>query len=137
LYASRGFVTVASILSYVGALSSMSVLIRNVYVGQNFKYPQFLTATHFVATAMVGASILLYRNLIQGQKATMKILGICFDRCIQEPGDSLAFKDQECIWQCTQRLFEYATSAKPWCKDGRRSLIMSVRRDRHVQYSIY
>jgi len=68
LYWSRGVVTVASILAYVGALSSMSVLIRNVYVGADFKYPQFLTATHFIATAAVGSSVLLYRNLTQGQK---------------------------------------------------------------------
>merc|ERR550537_249515 len=68
IYSGRGFVTVASILGYVGALSSMSMLIRNCYVNNNFKYPQFLTATHFVATALVGTSILSYRCLTKGEK---------------------------------------------------------------------
>lgn len=71
LYASRGMITVASILAYVGALSSMSVLIRNVYVNNDFKYPQFLTATHFVATAAVGGSVLLYRKVTQGKEVAV------------------------------------------------------------------
>jgi len=78
LYWSRGPVTICSILSYVGALSSMSVLIRNVYVNNNFKYPQFLTATHFIATAMVGASVLLYRNLTEGRKINVPDLDCWF-----------------------------------------------------------
>merc|ERR1719235_1607011 len=61
-------VTVASIISYVGALSSMSMLIRNCYVHNNFKYPQFLTSTHFASTFLVGVSILLYRRMTQGHQ---------------------------------------------------------------------
>jgi drug/metabolite transporter (DMT)-like permease len=71
IYHSRGFVTVASIIAYVGALSSMSMLIRNCFVNHNFKYPQFLTATHFVATALVGSSILLYRRFTEGRKISV------------------------------------------------------------------
>jgi drug/metabolite transporter (DMT)-like permease len=66
-YQSRGFVTVASILIYVAALSSMSLLIRNVYVNAQFEYPMFLTAMHFVATALVGTSILVYRCWQKGE----------------------------------------------------------------------
>merc|ERR1719235_3096041 len=61
-------VTVASIISYVGALSSMSMLIRNCYVHNNFKYPQFLTSTHFASTFLVGVSILLYRRITEGHE---------------------------------------------------------------------
>jgi drug/metabolite transporter (DMT)-like permease len=68
IYQSRGFVTCASILAYVGALSSMSMLIRNCYVNNGFKYPQFLTSTHFVATAAVGSSVLLYRRVTKGEQ---------------------------------------------------------------------
>jgi len=71
MYHSRGFISVVSILAYVGALSSMSMLIRNCYVNQQFKYPQFLTATHFVATAMVGSSVLAYRYMKDGKKVTV------------------------------------------------------------------
>jgi drug/metabolite transporter (DMT)-like permease len=68
IYHSRGVKTVASILAYVGALSSMSMLIRNCFINNNFKHPQFLTATHFVATAVVGSSILVYRKVTQGHQ---------------------------------------------------------------------
>merc|ERR1719375_2983626 len=68
IYQRRGFVTVVSILAYVGALSSMSMLIRNCYVNNGFKYPQFLTSTHFIATAAVGSSILLYRRITEGRQ---------------------------------------------------------------------
>mmetsp|Transcript_113369 Transcript_113369/g.225754 ORF Transcript_113369/g.225754 Transcript_113369/m.225754 type:complete len:83 (-) Transcript_113369:20-268(-) len=51
-------------------------------------------------------SLMHMQNIVQGQKVTMKILGTCFNRCIDTPGDSLALKDQQCIWNCTQRLFD-------------------------------
>mmetsp|Transcript_468 Transcript_468/g.354 ORF Transcript_468/g.354 Transcript_468/m.354 type:complete len:90 (+) Transcript_468:93-362(+) len=52
------------------------------------------------------SALLQMQTVLQGQKVTMKILGHCFDRCIDAPGDQLAAKDQQCIWNCTQRLFE-------------------------------
>mmetsp|Transcript_22461 Transcript_22461/g.49588 ORF Transcript_22461/g.49588 Transcript_22461/m.49588 type:complete len:81 (+) Transcript_22461:73-315(+) len=51
-------------------------------------------------------SLLQMQTVVQGQKITMKILGQCFDRCIDYPSDTLALKDQQCIWHCTQRLFD-------------------------------
>jgi len=71
IYHNRGVVPCVSILAYVGALSSMSMLIRYCYVNEKFKYPQFLTATHFIATATVGASVLGYRYLTQGKKVAV------------------------------------------------------------------
>nr|ADV91217.1 mitochondrial Tim10/DDP family zinc finger-like protein 2 [Karlodinium veneficum] len=50
--------------------------------------------------------LLQMQTLIQGQKVTMKILGLCFDRCVDVPDTQLQFKEQQCLWQCTQRLFE-------------------------------
>eukprot|EP00413_Alexandrium_margalefii_P008215 CAMPEP_0204528086 /NCGR_PEP_ID=MMETSP0661-20131031/9332_1 /ASSEMBLY_ACC=CAM_ASM_000606 /TAXON_ID=109239 /ORGANISM="Alexandrium margalefi, Strain AMGDE01CS-322" /LENGTH=83 /DNA_ID=CAMNT_0051534041 /DNA_START=51 /DNA_END=302 /DNA_ORIENTATION=+ len=52
------------------------------------------------------AALLQMQTAVQGQKVTMKILGQCFDKCIDVPGDSLAYKDQQCIWNCTQRMFD-------------------------------
>jgi len=52
-------------------------LIRNCYVNLGFKYPQFLTATHFVFTTMVGLTILFYQCVTQGSKITVPDLN-CF-----------------------------------------------------------
>mmetsp|Transcript_67019 Transcript_67019/g.143360 ORF Transcript_67019/g.143360 Transcript_67019/m.143360 type:complete len:83 (-) Transcript_67019:100-348(-) len=54
-------------------------------------------------------ALLAMQQMVQGQKVTMKILGHCFDRCIETPGEQLAGSDQKCIWNCTQRLFESET----------------------------
>mmetsp|Transcript_33020 Transcript_33020/g.77183 ORF Transcript_33020/g.77183 Transcript_33020/m.77183 type:complete len:80 (-) Transcript_33020:91-330(-) len=51
-------------------------------------------------------AMLQMQTLLSGQKATMKILGQCFEKCVDEPGNELAFKDQQCIWNCTQRLLD-------------------------------
>lgn len=78
IYKDRGFKSCASILIYVFTLSIMSVLIRNCYVVHNFKYPQFVTATHFVATALVGCSILTYRYFTTGQCITVPDVNCLF-----------------------------------------------------------
>jgi len=49
----------------------MSVLIRNCYVNENFKYPQFVTATHFAGTAVVGSFWLLCRYVREGRSVTL------------------------------------------------------------------
>mmetsp|Transcript_71288 Transcript_71288/g.133349 ORF Transcript_71288/g.133349 Transcript_71288/m.133349 type:complete len:81 (-) Transcript_71288:103-345(-) len=51
-------------------------------------------------------ALMQMQTLLTGQKATLKILGQCFDKCVDEPGNELAFKEQQCIWNCTQRLFD-------------------------------
>jgi len=68
IYHKRGVGTCAAIMLYLMALSTMSVLIRNCYVNHDFKFPEFLTATHFLATAMVGSTILLCRYAKTGQE---------------------------------------------------------------------
>mmetsp|Transcript_5306 Transcript_5306/g.12774 ORF Transcript_5306/g.12774 Transcript_5306/m.12774 type:complete len:86 (-) Transcript_5306:83-340(-) len=45
-----------------------------------------------------------FNALMNAQKATLKIVGQCFDKCVDEPGNELAFKEQQCIWNCAQRL---------------------------------
>mmetsp|Transcript_58351 Transcript_58351/g.155342 ORF Transcript_58351/g.155342 Transcript_58351/m.155342 type:complete len:81 (+) Transcript_58351:33-275(+) len=52
------------------------------------------------------AALLQLQTVIEGQKASMKILGQCFERCVDTPGNELSHNQQECIWNCTQRLFD-------------------------------
>lgn len=61
VYSDRGFSTCLSIVLYVLALSTMSILVKNVFA-HGFEFPQFTTACHFLTTATVGCLISLYRN---------------------------------------------------------------------------
>jgi len=46
------------------------------------------------------------QQIVQGQKVQMKILGQCFDKCVNTLGTELSDSDQRCIYQCTSRIFE-------------------------------
>merc|ERR1719379_165871 len=74
IYQDRGMGTVAKILTYIYALSSMSVLIRNVYVNHDFNFPQWVTASHFLATGMTGLVVLLFRRQTEGKEITVPTL---------------------------------------------------------------
>merc|ERR1712079_64022 len=52
------------------------------------------------------AGLLQLQTIMQGQKVTMKILGNCFEKCVAAPGDTLSYSEQQCLWNCTQRLFD-------------------------------
>mmetsp|Transcript_95799 Transcript_95799/g.254400 ORF Transcript_95799/g.254400 Transcript_95799/m.254400 type:complete len:84 (-) Transcript_95799:172-423(-) len=52
------------------------------------------------------AALLHMQQAVQGQKVTMKILGHCFTRCIDTPPEGLSAQDQQCLWNCTQRMFD-------------------------------
>merc|ERR1719443_521789 len=71
IYQDRGMGTVAKILTYIYALSSMSVLIRNVYVNHDFNFPQWVTASHFLATGLTGLVVLLHRRATEGKEITV------------------------------------------------------------------
>jgi len=68
IYHDRGILVCGAIISYNMALSTMSVLIRNLFVNHHFNYPTWITATHAVATFIVGMSVLLYRKKTYGTK---------------------------------------------------------------------
>lgn len=67
IYHRRGVMTCVAILSYVMSLSSMSMTIRNCYINHSFKFPEFLTAAHFLTTAIVAFCILLCKLFIKGK----------------------------------------------------------------------
>merc|ERR1719379_1412641 len=71
IYQDRGMGTVAKILTYIYALSSMSVLIRNVYVNHDFNFPQWVTASHFLSTGLTGLVVLLHRRATEGKEITI------------------------------------------------------------------
>merc|ERR1719440_2613742 len=71
IYYNRGMGVVVSILTYIYALSSMSVLIRNVYVNHDFNFPQWVTASHFLATGLTGLVVLMHRRMTEGKEITV------------------------------------------------------------------
>jgi len=71
LYLNRGVVTVISVIGYLFCLSSMSVLIRNIYVNHNFGYPQFVTSCHGLLTTIVAYALLAHKEATTGQKITV------------------------------------------------------------------
>lgn len=64
IYWRRGALVVVSVLCYFLALSTMTVAMRNIFVNQVFKYPKWVTASHFLGTGTVGSSIMLYRRMV-------------------------------------------------------------------------
>ncbi|BAM40871.1 hypothetical protein MACK_003740 [Theileria orientalis] len=46
------------------------------------------------------------QKAVQSQKMTLKMLGLCFNKCVQTPGESLSSSQQSCIWNCAQRNIE-------------------------------
>ncbi|CDR96338.1 Tim10/DDP family zinc finger containing protein, putative [Babesia bigemina] len=53
------------------------------------------------------AEILIsFQKAVQSQKLTLKLLGVCFDRCVPSPGEVLTTSQQTCLWRCGQRNVE-------------------------------
>jgi len=71
MYMNRGVGTVLSVIAYLFCLSSMSVLIRNIYVNFNFGYPQFVTSLHGLMTTIAALAILSHRKATTGQEITI------------------------------------------------------------------
>ncbi|EKX73201.1 translocase of inner mitochondrial membrane, putative [Theileria equi strain WA] len=51
-------------------------------------------------------AFLTLQKTIQSQKMTLKMLGVCFNKCVATPGESLTSAQQTCIWNCAQRNIE-------------------------------
>eukprot|EP00746_Dinoflagellata_sp_MGD_P007882 gnl/MRDRNA2_/MRDRNA2_115688_c0_seq1.p1 gnl/MRDRNA2_/MRDRNA2_115688_c0~~gnl/MRDRNA2_/MRDRNA2_115688_c0_seq1.p1 ORF type:complete len:481 (+),score=66.03 gnl/MRDRNA2_/MRDRNA2_115688_c0_seq1:96-1538(+) len=62
MYIERGTRVVSAVLCYMFSLSSMTLTIRNVYVNFNFHYPVWLTASHFLFTALIGLCFLFHQQ---------------------------------------------------------------------------
>lgn len=68
MYMERGTRIVIAVLLYMFSLSSMTLTIRNVYVNFDFHYPRWLTASHFLFTALIGFCILMYQSRQSGEQ---------------------------------------------------------------------
>merc|ERR1719231_885526 len=51
-------------------------------------------------------ALMALQQMVEAQKESMKVMSKCFNKCVDVPGDELNYKEQQCIWQCTQRLFD-------------------------------
>ncbi|GIX62074.1 mitochondrial import inner membrane translocase subunit TIM13, putative [Babesia caballi] len=49
---------------------------------------------------------LSFQKAVQSQKLTLKLLGVCFDRCVPTPGEVLTTTQQTCLYRCAQRNVE-------------------------------
>lgn len=58
----HGIKTSAPVCIYVGALSTMTISLRNVFAVQGFNFPLFTTSCHFLGTALFAGSVLLFKS---------------------------------------------------------------------------
>jgi len=61
IFRNRGFFTCFAVVVYLAALSSMSLVLKNVFVDQDFDFPLWITSWHFFCT-FVCASVILARR---------------------------------------------------------------------------
>jgi len=54
----QGWTIMLPVMMYIGALSTMTIQLREIFAVQEFNFPRFVTATHFLGAAMVTGIIL-------------------------------------------------------------------------------
>ncbi|CAD7952916.1 unnamed protein product [Amoebophrya sp. A25] len=58
------------------------------------------------ASAQQQQQALMQMQILQVQKMQCKILGNCFAKCVPKMNAELSGGEQNCIYQCTHRLFD-------------------------------
>ncbi|CAD7967082.1 unnamed protein product [Amoebophrya sp. A120] len=58
------------------------------------------------ASAAQQQQALMQMQILQVQKLQCKILGNCFSKCVSDMRAELSNGEQNCIYQCTHRLFD-------------------------------
>merc|ERR1719272_398671 len=66
LYWRKGPFVIVKVLIYLFALSTMKGAVKEVQDGNSFKFPLFLTATHFVSGAIVAFAVLFRDSMSTG-----------------------------------------------------------------------
>jgi len=92
VYWAQGAKVIIYVLSYLGALATVSISIKHVYVEFSFNFPTFISALHLLLSALVGFAALLRRAWTTGERMVVptpwefisRILPIsfCFGACI-------------------------------------------------------
>jgi len=67
-YGSQGPAVVCSILVYLGALSTIKLSVKCVFVHYDFPFADMLTVAHFTLSALATLSVLLYRACQEGAR---------------------------------------------------------------------
>jgi hypothetical protein len=70
IFRNRGFKTCAAVVIYLAALSTMSLVLKNIFVEQRFDFPLWITSVHFLCTSAAAFGILYRRALIMEQPIT-------------------------------------------------------------------
>jgi drug/metabolite transporter (DMT)-like permease len=66
----QGWKTMLPVMMYIGALSTMTIQLREIFAVQEFNFPRFVTATHFVGAATVTGIVLAVERYL-GKKVTV------------------------------------------------------------------
>ncbi|SBS97213.1 mitochondrial import inner membrane translocase subunit TIM13, putative [Plasmodium malariae] len=51
------------------------------------------------------AVLLSLQEMIQKQKENVKVMNICFNKCVPKIGNNLSSNEQKCIWDCANSYF--------------------------------
>jgi hypothetical protein len=65
----RGPIVYVPIIIYIGALSTMTIALRNCFANQHFDFPRTVTSLHFASTCLVAGLWMQFRRVALGEKA--------------------------------------------------------------------
>lgn len=108
---------ITGILVYLLSLSTMRVLVKNIFVNHKFNFPKFVTSVHFASCGILCFSIMYYRQATgrkkmpvptKGQMCRM-ILPIAFCFATSVGTNNIA------LVHCTVAFAEIISSATPLC----------------------
>ncbi|CDO65703.1 mitochondrial import inner membrane translocase subunit TIM13, putative [Plasmodium reichenowi] len=51
------------------------------------------------------AVLLSLQEIVQKQKENVKVMDICFNKCVSKIGPKLSSSEQKCIWDCANSYF--------------------------------
>jgi drug/metabolite transporter (DMT)-like permease len=62
----HGLTTILPVMMYIGALSTMTIQLREVFTDKGFNFPRFVTACHFFGAALVTGTVLAAKKHLGG-----------------------------------------------------------------------
>lgn len=66
IFFNRGFWVTTGVLSYILALSTMTISVKSVFVHQHFHFPMFVTSTHFLFSGILCFGIMKFKQKREG-----------------------------------------------------------------------
>lgn len=71
IFKNRGVPTCTAVILYLTSLSTMSLVLKSIFVEQRFDFPLMITSCHFLCTSCVALIILLNRSASTGKPLTV------------------------------------------------------------------